>query len=256
MAPVRVARAFRFSITAIMTALALSGCMRTAGPVAVAPQGDLDAMTYGAAPAPVVVVDNSGGGAISALRASMARAPRPVYASAPVVVAAPVVAAPVAYAEPVRYDTSYHLDAGDRLRVVVYGQEGLTNTYAIDAGGSITLPLIGSVPARGRTPAGLAAEIAAKLRAGFIRDPSVAVEIEAYRPFFILGEVAAPGQYPYVPNMTVESAVAIAGGFSPRARRDRVTVTHTDASGTARYVVPPGTSISPGDTVLVGERWF
>jgi polysaccharide export outer membrane protein len=251
MAPVRVARAFRFSITAIMTALALSGCMRTAGPVAVAPQGDLDAMTYGAAPAPVSIVDNGGGGAISALRASMARAPRPAYAAAPV-----VVAAPVAYAEPVRYDTSYHLDAGDRLRVVVYGQEGLTNTYAIDAGGSITLPLIGSVPARGRTPAGLAVEIAAKLRAGFIRDPSVAVEIEAYRPFFILGEVAAPGQYPYVPNMTVESAVAIAGGFSPRARRDRVTVTHTDASGTARYVVPPGTSISPGDTVLIGERWF
>jgi polysaccharide export outer membrane protein len=235
----------------MMAALALSGCMRTAGPVAVAPQADLDAMTYGAAPAPVAVVDNSGGGAISAMRASFARTPRPVYAPAPV-----VVAAPVAYAEPVRYDTSYHLDAGDRLRVVVYGQEGLTNTYAIDAGGSITIPLIGSVPARGRTPAGLAAEIAAKLRAGFIRDPSVAVEIEAYRPFFILGEVAAPGQYPYVPNMTVESAVAIAGGFSPRARRDRVTVTHTDASGTARYIVPPGTSISPGDTVLVGERWF
>jgi polysaccharide export outer membrane protein len=250
MALVRVARAFRFSITAIMTALALSGCMQTAGPVAVAPQGDLDAMTYGAAPAPVAMVD-SGGGAIGAPRSSFARAPGPVYAPAPV-----VVAAPVAYAEPVRYDSSYHLDAGDKLRVVVYGQEGLTNTYAIDAGGAITMPLIGSVPARGRTPAGLAAEIAAKLRAGFIRDPSVAVEIEAYRPFFILGEVAAPGQYPYVPNMTVESAVAIAGGFSPRARRDRVTVTHTDASGTGRYVVPPGTSISPGDTVLVGERWF
>ena len=164
----------------------------------------------------------------------------------------------MAYVEPmpVRYDASYHLDAGDKLRVVVYGQEGLTNTYAIDAGGSITLPLIGSVPARGRTPAGLAAEIAAKLRAGFIRDPSVAVEIESYRPFFILGEVAAPGQYPYVPNMSVESAVAIAGGFSPRARRDRVTLTHTDASGVSRYVVPLGTALGPGDTVLVGERWF
>ena len=164
----------------------------------------------------------------------------------------------MAYVEPVpvRYDAAYHLDAGDRLRVVVYGQEGLTNTYAIDAGGSITMPLIGSVPARGRTTAGLAAEISAKLRRGFIREPSVAVEIEAYRPFFILGEVAAPGQYPYVPNMTVESAVAIAGGFSPRARRDSVTVTHTDASGTARFVVPPGSPISPGDTVLVSERWF
>jgi polysaccharide export outer membrane protein len=142
------------------------------------------------------------------------------------------------------------------LRVVVYGQEGLTNTYAIDAGGSITMPLIGSVPARGRTPAALAAEISGKLRHGYIRDPSVAVEIEAYRPFFILGEVAAPGQYPYVPNMSVESAVAIAGGFSPRALRDRVTLAHTDSSGSMRVVVPLGTALSPGDTVLVGERWF
>ena len=164
----------------------------------------------------------------------------------------------VAYAEPipVRHDAAYHLDAGDRLRVVVYGQEGLTNTYAIDAGGAIAMPLIGAVPARGRTTAGLAADISARLRRGFIREPSVAVEIESYRPFFILGEVAAPGQYPYVPNMTVESAVAIAGGFSPRARRDGVTLTHTDASGPARFVVPAGATLSPGDTVLVGERWF
>jgi polysaccharide export outer membrane protein len=251
MAPVRVARAFRLPITAIITALALSGCMRTTGPVAVAPQGDLDQMAYGEPNSPPPRAAESSGGAIGALRAAFAAAPR--AAPAPV-----VVAAPVAYVEPVpvRYDAAYHLDAGDKLRVVVYGQEGLTNTYAIDAGGSITMPLIGSVPARGRTTAGLAAGISAKLRAGFIRDPSVAVEIEAYRPFFILGEVAAPGQYPYVPNMTVESAVAIAGGFSPRARRDRVTVTHTDASGTARFVVPPGSPISPGDTVLVSERWF
>ena len=99
--------------------------------------------------------------------------------------------------------------------------------------------------ARGRTPAGLAAEITAKLRNGYIRDPSVAVEIESYRPFFILGEVAAPGQYPYVPNMSVESAVAIAGGFSPRARRDRVTLTHTDGSGSMRAVVPLGTAARP-----------
>jgi polysaccharide export outer membrane protein len=223
--------------------------MRTAAPVAVAQPTDLDSIAYGPpASAPRQVVVDSGGGAIGALRSSFASSPRPVvYAAAPVAYAAPT---------PVRYDSAYHLDAGDRLRVVVYGQEGLTNTYAIDAGGSITLPLIGSVPARGRTPAGLAAEIAGRLRNGFIRDPSVAVEIEEYRPFLILGEVAAPGQYPYVPNMTVESAVAIAGGFSPRAQRDRVTITHTDASGTGRFVVPPGTPISPGDTVLVGERWF
>jgi polysaccharide export outer membrane protein len=175
-------------------------------------------------------------------------------------VTAPVAVAPVplGYAEPMpaRHDRAYHLDAGDRLRVVVYGQEGLTNTYTIDAAGAITLPLIGSVPARGRTPAGLANEIGARLRNGYIREPSVAVEIDSYRPFFILGEVAAPGQYPYVPNMTVESAVAIAGGFSPRAKRDAVTLTHSDASGAGRFVVPLGTPIDPGDTVFVSERWF
>jgi len=216
---VRVARAFRLPIIAAMTALALSGCMRRAAPVAVAPQPTPDSIAY-AGPAP-----------------------------APVAYAAPMPA-------PAPYDMPYHLDAGDKLRVVVYGQEGLTNTYAISAGGTITMPLIGAVPARGRTPQGLAADIAARLRNGFIREPSVAVEIESYRPFFILGEVQAPGQYPYVPNMTAESAVAIAGGFSPRAHKDRVTITHTDAAGASRTTAPPGTPISPGDTVLVGERWF
>jgi polysaccharide export outer membrane protein len=255
MAPVLVARALRLPMIAAMTALALSGCMRATGPVAGAqPQDDLDSMAYGQAyypapgyPAQTVAADS--GGAVSALRTAFASAPGGAYAPAPVAYYA---AAPM----PVAHETAYRLDAGDKLRIVVYGQEGLTNTYAIDAGGSITMPLIGSVPARGRTPAGLASEIAGKLRKGYIREPSVAVEIESYRPFFILGEVQAPGQYPYVPNMSVESAVAIAGGFSPRAMRDRVTLTHTDSSGPTRVVVPLGTGLSPGDTVLVGERWF
>jgi len=217
-------RAAHAIISCLLAALALSGCMRTSGPVAMAqPQSDLDSFAYGQA-----------------------------YGMVP----APTAMAYAAVPTPVRSDTAYRLDAGDKLRVVVYGQEGLTNTYAIDAGGAITMPLIGAVPARGRTPAGLASEITGKLRNGYIRDPSVAVEIESYRPFFILGEVAAPGQYPYVPNMSVESAVAIAGGFSPRALRDRVTLTHADGSGSSRFVVPLGTTLGPGDTVLVGERWF
>ena len=212
-------RGVHAAILCLPVALALAGCASRSGPVtAMQSRTDLDSLAYGPArPTPVA------------------------YVAAPM---------------PVAYDTAYRLDAGDKLRVVVYGQEGLTNSYAMDAGGAITMPLIGSVPARGRTPAELASAIAARLRSGYIRDPSVAVEIESYRPFFILGEVAAPGQYPYVPNMSVESAVAIAGGFSPRARRDRVTLTHTDASGSSRYVVPLGTPLSPGDTVLVNERWF
>jgi polysaccharide export outer membrane protein len=254
MVPVRFARAFFLPIVA---AIALSGCMQTVAPLAVAPGGDLDSMAYGQpymAPPPPVA-DASGGGAISALRNAMAAPHGYVAAPAPAVYA-PNPVGPMPMAAPVRYDAGYRLDAGDKLRVVVFGQDGLTNTYTIDAAGFITVPLIGQVSARGRTPASLAGEITAKLRNGYIRDPSVAVEIESYRPFFILGEVQAPGQYPYVPNMTVESAVAIAGGFSPRARRDIVMLTHTDANGTLRYEVPLGTSLGPGDTVQVKERWF
>lgn len=153
-------------------------------------------------------------------------------------------------------DEPYQLDAGDKLRVVVYGQEGLTNTYAVGAGGSITMPLIGTVPARGLTTGELSASIAARLRRGYLREPYVAVEVETYRPFFILGEVAAPGQYPYVPNMTVESAVAIAGGFTPRAVRGSVELTRPGEAATAHASVPLGTLLRPGDTIVIGERWF
>jgi polysaccharide biosynthesis/export protein len=238
----------------LLAVLVLTGCMRASAPVAgLQPQGDLDSLAYGPPANPAHDASSrsdvaDSGGAIGALRSGFAAAPRRAYAPVPVTYAA----APM----PPAHNAAYRLDAGDKLRVVVYGQEGLTNTYAIDAGGSITMPLIGAVPTRGRTPAGLASAISAKLRNGYIREPSVAVEVEAYRPFFILGEVAAPGQYPYVPNMSVESAVAIAGGFSPRALRDRVTLTHTDSAGSSRIVVPLGTALSPGDTVLVGERWF
>ena len=252
-----VVRAFRLPI--IAAALAL-----TTAPAAAQSRNDLDYMAYGQ---PSAYARNyapaDSGGAIAALRrafSSSLRTDAQPQASDPPPASAPSPQAYEAYAAApmpsARHDAAYRLDAGDKLRVVVYGQDGLTNTYAIDAGGSITMPLIGAVPARGRTTAELASAITAKLRNGYIREPSVAAEIESYRPFFILGEVAAPGQYPYVPNMTVESAVAIAGGFSPRARRDTVTLTHTNGGGTARYEVPLGTSVSPGDTVMVGERWF
>lgn len=106
------------------------------------------------------------------------------------------------------------------------------------------------------TPAELAAAVTAQLKKGYLREPYVAAEVESYRPFFILGEVTAPGQYPFVPNMTVESAVAIAGGFTPRAQRNDVQLTRTGEAGTQRATVPPGTVLKPGDTVVVTERWF
>ncbi|MCO5131988.1 MAG: polysaccharide export protein [Xanthobacteraceae bacterium] len=243
---------------AVLGAVALSGCMHRPGPVARG-YSDLDRLAYGgtrAAPPPghaAYAPRANAPGMVDALRNSYASAARPRYAPP----------SPMPFRQsygprltvPAR-NADYRLDSGDRLRIVVYGQDGLTNSYAVSAGGTITMPLIGSVQARGLTPAQLASHVSDRLRDGFIREPHVAAEVEAYRPFFILGEVAAPGQYPYVPNMTAESAVAIAGGYSPRARRDSVTIDHSSSAGTVRAVVPPATPINPGDTVVVGERWF
>ena len=153
-------------------------------------------------------------------------------------------------------DAGYGLDSGDKLRVVVFGQDGLSASYAVDTSGSITMPLIGSVPARGRTPAQLQAAIGAKLRQGYVREPHVAVEIEAYRPFFILGEVTLPGQYPYVSSMTVETAVAIAGGYSPRAQKHQIEISRQMNGLTEKRVVSPNYPVRPGDTIKVAERWF
>jgi polysaccharide biosynthesis/export protein len=234
---VSVVRVARVLLIITMAFAALSGCMRR-HPVAYAPPpppltGSIDAVAYGG----------------------------PIAAPAPVFAAPVVAAAPVAYAAPApmpvaTYDAAYRLDAGDRLRIVVYGQEGLTNSYAVDAGGNITMPMIGAVSARGCTPAELALAIAARLRGGFIREPYVAADVEQYRPFFILGEVAAPGQYPYVPNLTAEAAVAIAGGYTPRARKSAFKLTRNVEIGAITSVVPPTVQLLPGDTLVIGERWF
>jgi len=153
-------------------------------------------------------------------------------------------------------DGPYTLDSGDRLRIVVFGQDPLSNNYTVDAQGMVTLPLVGAVTARGTTTAQLGNAIAARLRQSFIRDPSVAVEIETYRPFFVLGEVTYPGQYPFVPNMTVENAIAIAGGFTPRAFRSTVTIIRKLQGVPARTALPLRAPLRPGDTIEVGERWF
>ena len=150
----------------------------------------------------------------------------------------------------------YILDSGDRLRVVVFGQDGLSNSYAVDASGRITMPLIGGVPARGMTTMEVSQAVAAKLQNGYVREPHVAVEVDIYRPFFVLGEVTTPGQFPYVPNLTAEGAVAIAGGFSPRALRGPVEMHRQGNEGMAVASVPLNYPVRPGDTIVVAERWF
>jgi polysaccharide export outer membrane protein len=231
----RIARSL---IVLLAAAIATAGCARqppiavavAAAPPVLGPAPGIDSVVYGppAVRAPAAVVDAPGGVPI---------------------------ATPMAYA-PTLNEGAYTLDSGDRLRIVVFGQEGLTNSYAVDASGHIAMPLIGSVLARGATTDELSRRIADKLRQGFIREPHVAVEIEAYRPFFILGEVTQPGQYPYVANMTVETAVAIAGGFAPRAFRQTVIVSRNVNGQLLRMTVPVTCPLRPGDTVNVQERWF
>jgi polysaccharide export outer membrane protein len=241
-------RVIRSLILLLGVAIAAAGCAQQ--PVAymaypTAGMGGIDNVVYGTggpyAPAMVggpYAAPSYGGG---------------LYGYAPGVGGYPAVADGFAPAPGEGY---YTLDSGDRLRVVVFGQDGLTNSYVVGAGGYIDMPLIGSVPARGITIDQLASRISDKLRDGYIREPHVAVEIEAYRPFFILGEVTAPGQYPYVANMTAETAVAIAGGFTPRAFRKTVTLNRNYYGRQIRMAVPLTFPLHPGDTINVQERWF
>ena len=232
-------RSSRFVVLAL-AAVALAGCMQTGGSGIFARN------------APPLTQNQL------VLPAMLRPAPARTAVVAPPVEAQPLM--PQQIAQPVVLEPEetggYALDSGDRLRVVVFGQDGLSASYAVDTSGNITMPLIGAVHARGHTPAQLQAAIAAKLKQGYVREPHVAVEVEAYRPFFILGEVTLPGQYPYVANMTVETAVAIAGGYTPRAFKRKIEISRQVGGLTEKRVVSPNYPVRPGDTVQVAERWF
>ena len=150
----------------------------------------------------------------------------------------------------------YQLAAGDRLRVLVYGQDSLSNSYAVDGAGNISMPLIGLVRVHGLTTEQVQTTVEARLRQGFLREPRVSVEVEAFRPFFVLGEVGASGQYPFVNGMTVQNAIAIAGGFSPRGAKDAVDLTRTVEGKPMTASVPLTFPVRPGDTITVRERFF
>lgn len=154
------------------------------------------------------------------------------------------------------FNEPYMLASGDKLRVNVFGQQNLSNSYAVEPDGSIAMPLVGRYKVAGQTSDQVRAGIEAKLKSGYLRDPNVSVEIESYRPFFILGEVTTAGQYPYVAGMTAQNAVAIASGFSPRAMRDRVELTRRLGDRVYKAEVPLTYPIRPGDTITVEERWF
>ncbi|MCB1466348.1 MAG: polysaccharide export protein [Rhizobiaceae bacterium] len=150
----------------------------------------------------------------------------------------------------------YRLGAGDRVRITVFEQDNLTNTYSIDQSGYLAFPLIGSVPARGRTVQDMEASLAAGLRQGFLRDPDVSVEVDTYRPIFVMGEVGAAGQYSYVPGLNAQKAIAIAGGYTARANQSNVDVTRDVNGKVMTGRVATSDPILPGDTIYVRERLF
>lgn len=153
-------------------------------------------------------------------------------------------------------DGPYLLDTGDRLRVFVFGQPDLSRLYTVDHSGSIFVPLIGRVRARARTVSAVAGAIRARLARSFVRDPQVTVDIHQNRPFFILGEVRSPGQYPYVSGMTIKTAVAIAGGYSDRAKTGMARVTRRINGVVEVLDVPSDYVLKPGDTIEVPERFL
>lgn len=152
---------------------------------------------------------------------------------------------------------SYRLGPGDQLRVLVFGEDQITGEFRVDDQGRIAMPLIGSVQAGGRSPKELEDDIAAALTKGdYLKTPHVTVEVIAYRPIFVLGEVTKPGQYPYQPGMTFLTAVAVAGGFTYRAVEAYGSVVRTIDGNAVSGRIEQNSFLAPGDVIQVLERYF
>lgn len=153
--------------------------------------------------------------------------------------------------------SSYTLGSGDQIRIITFGEDQLTGEFRVDDQGRIALPLLGNVPAATLTPTQLGQAIGDELkRKSLLRNPSVSVEVLAYRPVFVLGEVAKPGQYPYQPGMTVLTTVAIAGGYTYRAFDDYVGLIRTTGKTPEQGRAVPSAFVAPGDVINVYERYF
>jgi polysaccharide export outer membrane protein len=151
----------------------------------------------------------------------------------------------------------YRLGGGDQIRIITFGVDQLSGNFRVDDQGNVDMPLIGAVHAAGQTPAELADTITTRLRGQkFVREPSVSVEVLAYRPIFVLGEVARPGQYPYSPGMTMLTAVAVAGGFTYRAVEGYASDIRTIDGHAVQGKIMPSSFLAPGDVIKIYERHF
>lgn len=150
----------------------------------------------------------------------------------------------------------YKLGAGDKVHVTVYGEADLTGDFEISGTGQMAFPLVGNLHAAGLSAPELGDLLAAKLSPGYLKSPRVAVEVAAYRPFYIIGQVNKPGQYPYVNGMTALNAIALGGGYTPRASEGVIYVRHEGEVKETREPANESTVIRPGDVVRVSESGF
>jgi protein involved in polysaccharide export with SLBB domain len=151
---------------------------------------------------------------------------------------------------------AYRLGTGDKVRVIVFGEDDLGGQFQIDDRGFIRLPLIGQLKAAGSTPKELEASIATALADGYLNQPRINVEITEYRPFYIIGEVNKPGQYAYVNDMSALNAIAVGGGYTVKASDSWVYVRRDGQKDEVRLVADATTKIHPGDVVRVPQTGF
>jgi protein involved in polysaccharide export with SLBB domain len=151
---------------------------------------------------------------------------------------------------------NYKLGAADQIRVLVYNEPNLSGEFVVNADGNLSLPLIGDVAAAGRTTGEIRKDIEDKLANGYLKSPQVSIDVLVFRPYFILGEVNKPGDYPYTPGLTVLKAVATANGFTYRADEKHVYLKHPGQASETKYPITSDLPLGPGDTIRIGERYF
>ena len=172
----------------------------------------------------------------------------------PTAPAAPISALPMSNGP---QDESYRLGSGDKVKLTVYGENDLGGEYLVDGGGQVQLPLLGQVPAVGMTVHDFETSVGSKfVSEGYLKDPRVSVEVLNYRPFYIIGEVKNPGQYPYVNGMNALNAVALAGGYTYRADEKDVYIRKNGSSKEQEVPADQTTRVNPGDIIRVDERIF
>jgi protein involved in polysaccharide export with SLBB domain len=151
---------------------------------------------------------------------------------------------------------SYKMGADDKIRVIVFGEPNLSGEFVVNGQGTVALPLIGEIKAAGLTVTELQDKYAAVLREGYLKDPRVSIEVLTFRPFYVLGEVSRPGEYPYVNGMTVMNAIARAQGFTYRANKKKVYIKSANSAEERAVELTQTLTVQPGDTIRVTERYF